>query len=175
MTTTTQAYEKDLLGALTSGLHERLGAVTAAGGDPARLGSPAELARRMLAVVPAAHPWDEQIGPFYDTAGLVRWLEVSKQALSDRVRRRRLLAVTTADGRILYPARQFADRRLVAGLSETLAAFRDVPVDGWAVAAWLTTPSIALAGASPLDWLRAGDEPGPVLLAAQQTAARWAQ
>lgn len=173
--TVTQTYEAELLGALTAGLHERLDAVAAAGGDPAKLGSPAEMARRMLAAVPAAHPWDAQIGPFYDTAGLVRWLNVTKQALADRVRRSRLLAVTTANGRILYPARQFADRQLVTGLPETLATFRDTPVDGWTVAAWLTTPCSALGGATPLDWLRTRSDLGPVLQAAQQTAARWAQ
>jgi len=173
--TATTAYETDLLEALTVGLHERLGSVTAAGGDPTKLGSPTELAERMLAVVPAAHPWGEQIGPFYDTAGLVRWLNVSKQALAGRGRRRRLLAVTTADGRILYPAQQFADRQLVTGLPETLAAFRRTPVDGWTIAAWLTTPSSVLDGATPLTWLRASNGPGVVLHAAQQVAARWAQ
>lgn len=149
--------------------------MAAAGGDPARLGSPADLARRMLAVVPTAHPWDEQIGPFYDTAGLVHWLNVTKQAVSDRVRRSRLLAVTTADGRVLYPARQFADRQLVTGLPETLAAFRETPVDGWTIAAWLTIPCSGLDGVTPLDWLRSGNETAPVLQAAQQAAARWAQ
>jgi hypothetical protein len=169
------AYEAELLGALTAGLHERLEAVAAAGGDPARLGSAADLARRMLAVVPAAHPWDEQIGPFYETAGLVRWLNVTKQALSDRVRRGRLLAVTTADGRVLYPARQFADRQLVQGLPETLAAFRATPVDGWAIAAWLTTPCSALGHSTPLDWLHTHTKPGPAVDAAHEAAARWAQ
>lgn len=89
------AYDGRVLEALAAGLHERLGAVTAAGHDLRELGTPDEVARRMLAVVPAAHPWDEQIGPFYDTAGLTRWLGVTEQALVDRVRRHQLLAVTT--------------------------------------------------------------------------------
>lgn len=172
---TTTGYEAELFSALTTGLHERLDAVAAAGGDPARLGSPTDLAQRMLAVVPTAHPWSVQIGPFYDTAGLVCWLHVTKQALSDRVRRGRLLAVTPADGRILYPTGQFADRQLVPGLPETLATFRDIPVDGWTTAAWRTTPCNALDGATPLDWLRTGNPTAPVLAAAQHAAAGWAQ
>jgi hypothetical protein len=107
----------------------------------------------------AAQAWDERIGPFYDTAGLSAWLGISKQALNDRVRRRRMLAVTTADGRVVYPARQFDGRQLVAGLADALAMFRGAPVDGWAIAAWLATPAAALRGKTPLDWLHHGDNP----------------
>jgi hypothetical protein len=169
-----EAYEETLLQALAAGLRERFDAARAAGRDPAHLGEPAELAGRMLAAVPAVHPWDDQIGPFYDTAGLTRWLGVTKQALADRVRRHRLLAVITAEGRVLYPAAQFAGRRVLPGLPEALVAFRDTEVDGWAIAAWATTPAAALRGSTPLRWLRDGGDAGPVLALARQTAALWA-
>ncbi len=171
---TQHAYESDVLTALAAGLHERVAAVRAAGHDPAHLGTPRDLARRMLAAVPATHPWDEQIGPFYDAAGLTAWLGISKQALNDRVRRSRMLAVTTADGRVVYPARQFDGRQLVAGLADALAKFRDTQVDGWAIAAWLTTPAAALRGKTPFDWLHDGDDAQRVAGLAEETAARWA-
>ncbi len=171
-TVAANGYESALIDAVTDGLHGRVRALIAAGADPAKLGSPEELANRMLAAVPWAHPWDEQIGPFYDTAGLTLYLGVSKQALADRVARRRLLAVMV-DGRVLYPARQFAGRQLIPGLADTLAEFRDVPVDGWAIAAWLTTPAAALTGATPLDWLTARRRVDAVRGLAAQHAARW--
>jgi hypothetical protein len=167
------AYVTEMLTALAAGLHERVAAVRAAGHDPALLGSPGDLAKRMLAAVPATQPWDEQIGPFYDTAELTAWLGISKQALNDRVRRSRMLAVTTADGRVVYPARQFDGRQIVAGLADALAKFRGTPVDGWAIAAWLTTPAAALRGKTPLDWLHHGNDAQRVAGLAEETA-RWA-
>ena len=168
------AYEASVLRAVAAGLHERLDAVFSAGQDQAQLGDPADLASRMLSAVPTAHPWDEHIGPFYDTAGLTKWLGVTKQALADRVRRHRLLAVTTAEGRVLYPVRQFEGRRLLAGLPDVLAAFRNASVDGWAIAVWATTPAQSLRGDTPLGWLRRGCDVEPVLELAANTAARWA-
>ncbi|MEO6715265.1 MAG: hypothetical protein ABIM89_17835 [Mycobacteriales bacterium] len=169
---TAATYEAQLIDALSEALHERLAAAHTAGAKLESLGTPAELAGRMLAAVPWAHPWDEQIGPFYDTAGLTRYLGVSKQALADRVRRRRMLAVTV-DGRTLYPARQFDGPRLILGIAETLSEFRDVPIDGWVIAAWLTTPAGALGGATPLDWLTRGKDPAATRLLASKNAARW--
>lgn len=166
------AYESQLIDALTEALHDRLASASAAGEDLASLGTPVELAGRMLAAVPWAHPWDEQIGPFYDTAGLTRYLSVSKQALADRVRRHRMLAVTV-DGRTLYPARQFDGPRLIPGVSDTLAQFRDTSVDGWVIAAWLTTPAAALGSATPLDWLTSRRDPAAPLQLAAEYAARW--
>lgn len=169
---TRTAFESELIDAVVDRVHDRVNALIAAGGDPAQLGDPEELANRMLAAVPWAHPWNEQIGPFYDTAGLTRYLGVSKQALADRVARRRLLAVTV-DGRVLYPARQFSGRQLIPNLADTLAEFRDVPVDGWAIAAWLTTPAAALDGATPLEWLTGSRPADAARTLAAEHAARW--
>lgn len=169
---TRTAFESELIDAVVERVHDRVHALIAAGGDPAQLGDPVELASRMLAAVPWAHPWDAQIGPFYDTAGLTRYLGVSKQALADRVARRRLLAVMV-DGRMLYPARQFAGRQLIPGLADTLAEFHGVPVDGWAIAAWLTTPAAALDGTTPLEWLTERRPAGAARTLAAEHAARW--
>ena len=154
-------------------LHERLARASAAGRDPARLGSPAEVAQRMLAAVPSVSAWDEQLGPFYDTAGLTRYLGVSKQALADRVKRRRLLAMTTADGKTVYPARQFDGRDLVRGFADILAVFRGIEVDDWTLGSWLMAPSAELDGLSVLGWLVAGRPADVARVHANAAAARW--
>lgn len=139
------------------------------------LGDPAEMAERMLSVVPVQHPWDAQIGPFYDPPGVVGMLGVSKQAVADRAQRGTLLRVTTQQGRHLYPAFQFAGRRLRPAVSEELGRFRNTHVDGCAVASWFTTPAAALDGVTPARWLRDGADPAPVVALARDVAARWSQ
>lgn len=166
----TRTYERDLLDALSEGLRQRLGSL---GRDPRTLGAPREVADRMLAVVPMAHPWDEQVGPFYDTPGVVRLLGISKQAVADRVRRRTLIATITTNGRHLYPTFQFDRARIVPRISEVAAVFRSTPADGWAIASWFTTPAVTLNGQTPAQWLRAGNDPDPVASLADDAAARW--
>ena len=173
--TVASTFEARLVAELTAGVHERLARAAAAGRDPAAYGSPTELAERMLAAVPTVNVWDAQLGPFYDTAGLTRYLGVSKQALADRVKRRRMLAMTTSDGKVVYPVLQFAGRDLLSGLPDVLAVFRDVPVDGWTLASWLVSPSPNLDGMSVVEWLRAGREVAAAQAVAQTTAARWSQ
>ena len=148
---------------------ERLDALAAAGVPLSSLGAPDDLAERAAAALPAArHPYDGY-GPFYDTTGLTKWLGVSRQALADRVRRGSLLACRTGEGHLVYPAWQFGrDGSLRDGLAPVLRAFAGV--DGWAVAAWLTTPAPALRDMSALDWLVvAGDDRAAVVALAART------
>jgi hypothetical protein len=127
----------------------------------------------MLATVPSLHPWDAQIGPFYDTPGLVRLLGVSKQAIADRVERRSVISATTRQGRIVYPTFQFAGHRIVPAISAIAQMFHAVPVDGWAIASWFTTPAAGLAGCTPAQWMRADRDREPVRIAAADAIARW--
>ncbi len=133
----------------------RLGEVERRGGDVTTLGDPEVLADRMVATLPvAAHPFDVELGPFYDTTGLSRWWGVSRQALADRVRRGTLLACRTADGHLVYPAFQFArDGAVRPGIAEAVAVFARQGVDGWTAAVWLTTASPAFDGDSAVDHL----------------------
>lgn len=170
-----ETYEHHLLDALSARVRRRLTEVAASGGDPATFGTPEQMADRMLAVVPVAHPWDAQIGPFYDTPGLTTMLGITRQAVADRVRRRRILAVSTRDKRLLYPVFQFDGQDTVPHLPELLAAFTDATVDGWAIAAWFTTPAATLMSRTPIDWLRSGEDPEPLRMLALDTAARWGQ
>lgn len=172
MSSAAETYERDLLDALSEGLRRRL---QGAGSDVRALGDPGEVAERMLSVVPVQHPWDTQIGPFYDTPAVVRLLGVSKQAVADRARRGTLLRVTTRQGRHLYPVFQFDGRHLVLAVPEVLGPFRDTHVDGWAVASWFTTPAAVLDGATPAQWLRDGHDPAPVVAIAHDVAARWSR
>jgi class 3 adenylate cyclase len=168
------AYERRLVEELRARLAERLAAMQAAGQDAYQLPEPQELAERMLAAIPLSHEWDAQVGPFYETAGLSRWLGITRQGVHDRARRRALLAVMTSDGKTLYPAWQFDDAgRVLPGLREVLEVFRDVPVNDWRVAVWLTTPDEALGHRTPAQWLRDGLATEMVQELAVDLAARW--
>lgn len=152
---TSEQFRHDLLEAVDRAVEARLRDVERRGGDVALLGDPHELAQRMAATLPvAAHPFDVELGPFYDTTGLSRWWGVSRQALADRVRRGTLLACRTADGHLVYPAFQFArDGAVRPGIAEAVAVLTRAGADGWTTAVWLTTPSSAFDGESAVDHL----------------------
>ena len=143
--------------ALTEALRTRIEARAAeltAQGRRLDLGDVDDLADRMLAALPSVHPLDQPLGPFYDTAGLVAWLGISRQALFDRVRRGTVLACRTADGHLVYPSLQFGRNGAVRpGVQEAVGAFSRRGVDGWSVGAWLTTPSELFDGHSAVDYL----------------------
>lgn len=131
--------------------------------------------RRAAALATAGRAWDEHAGPFYDTRGARAALGgVSKQAVSQRVHHRRLLALRLApDGsgveRLVYPAWQFRSGVLEHLPSVLAAAGYDPhrPVTGWTIAAWLTSPDPDHDGRPPLALLEAGHV-GPVLAAAAE-------
>lgn len=88
--------------ALAAAVRERVEARAAeleAQGRTLELEDVEELAERMVAALPTVHPLDEPLAPFYDTAGLVAWLGISRQALFDRVRRGTVLAARTSEDR----------------------------------------------------------------------------
>lgn len=157
------------------GLEERVSAYTAHGRSLGEIGSPEELARRMLEAVPVPSRWDDLLGPFYSTGQIGRLLGgVSRQALADRRERGTLLGLKTADGVIVYPTLQFDSRnQVLAGLSEVLQCFRGAEVDDWSLAGWLVSPLKALDGQSAVDWLRRGRELEPLLVLARDAARRF--
>jgi len=157
---------------LVEGLRQRIEAFRAAGGDPASLGSPDELADRMLAVVPTRSAWNA-LGPFYTTRSVASILGgVSRQAVEDRRRRRRILAIRTDDGVWLYPAFQFdADNRVLRGLTDVLAVLAGSGLSEWTVASALVAAQPDLGGRSIVEHLRAGGPLEPVLDLCRATAA----
>jgi hypothetical protein len=155
-TTTTdpaQAEVDALAEAVRSRVAQRAGEL-AEQGRRLDLGDVEALADRMVAALPTVHPLDQPLGPFYDTAGLVAWLGISRQALFDRVRRGTVLACRTADGHLVYPSLQFGRNGAVRpGVQDAVGAFVRKGVDGWSIGAWLTTPSAVFDGHSAVDYL----------------------
>lgn len=131
----------------------------------------AEAGRRAALKAVAGAVWADAIGPFYDTEGVMTLLGgVSKQAVNDRVRRHRLLALRTGSGRLVYPVAQFDDEQVVDGLGAVLDVLVPDSTEAWTVAAWLTTPDPDLADRTPLGALRAGHH-SDVLRAARELAS----
>lgn len=125
--------------------------------DPTRVGE------RAAVLATAGQAWADEIGPFYDTDGArIALGGVTKQAVSDRVHRGRLLALRLAsDGsgrdRRVFPGWQFRPA-VLRHLPEILDAAGYDPeraTTGWTVATWLVTHDEVL-GASPLQLLEAG-------------------
>ena len=124
------------------------------------LGTLDDLAARMVAALPSVHPWDTAIGPFYDTAGLMLWLGVTRQALADRERRGTLLACRTSDGHLLYPVLQFGRNGQVRpGVVDAVGILKRAGADGWAIGTWLTTPWTGYARWPPPTRPGGHDEP----------------
>lgn len=164
-------YKAALMDALATGVDSLVAEDAPGLGD-----DPRAVAARMIAAVPRAHVYDDLVGPFYGTDAVRRMLGgVSRQAVHDRANRRTLLQVRTSDGVSLYPAFQFEGDGVSPRVRRVLSAFRDVPVDGWAVATWFSVPAVDLDGLTPRDWL--GDlhrDDAMVLALAQRAAIRWA-
>ncbi len=159
------------------GLEERLSTFDGHERSLAGIGSPRDLAQRMLEIVPMVSRWDELLGPFYGTGQVAKILGgVSRQAIADRRERRTLLGLKTADGVMVYPTFQFDERnQVLPGLAEVLQAFRNSAVDDWTLAGWLVAPSKALHGQSAVQWLRAGGALDAALALVRDAARRFAQ
>lgn len=141
---------------------------------PEAFGDPEAIADAMVAALPLGHPFDEAAGPFYDTAGLARWLGISRQAVHQRAARHAILGCPLADDAAVYPTWQFLDNgATLPGLAEVVAVLADGDSDPWMAALWLRAPNDALDGATPADWLRDGGDTVPVLEAARRVAAGW--
>ena len=168
------AYRDQVMATVTARVGARLDELMAAGVPLESLGSPEQVADQLAAALPATrHAYDLELGPFYDTAGLTRWLGVSRQALADRVRRGSLLACRTQDGHLVYPAFQFDGGGAIRpGLAPVLKIFTGH--DGWLVATWLVSGTDALDGSSAMDWLALGRDRAVVTDLARADAGGWA-
>lgn len=125
---------------------------------------PAEAGSRAASSALAGQVWADQLGRFYDTAGARAALGgVSKQAVSERVRQRRLLGLSLASSdpratRMVYPAWQFRPDllRLLPAVLDAAGYDPARPTTGWTIASWLTTYDDRL-GATPLEALPTGE------------------
>lgn len=158
--TDTAAVDEDYLDRSAAAYRQQLAALLDQGSRPGL--APEAAGRRAATSLVAGHRWAQDVGPFHDTDGARAALGgVTKQAVSDRLRRGALLGLTlAADGsgrtRRVYPVWQFD---VLDHLHEVLPAAgydHDRASTGWTIAAWLTTPDPRLGGQTPLALLRGG-------------------
>lgn len=136
---------------------------------------PEAAGRHAAALTAAGQAWADDAGPFTDTAGARASLGgVSKQAVSQRLRDRRILGLQlasdgTARDRLVYPLWQFRPGvlRVLPAVLSAAGFDPDRPVSGWTIAAWLTTPDPGSAGRTPLELLESGHADHVVAAAAQ--------
>ncbi|MCH9736516.1 MAG: DNA-packaging protein [Actinomycetia bacterium] len=172
--TDVDAFEREVMRSLSGKLHERLRRAGDGNVDVAVFGDPEQIAEAMAAVLPLGHVYDEVSGPFYDTAGLTRWLGISRQALHQKAGRRAILACPLAEGGSVYPAWQFlSSGATISHLADVLAALAAGTDDSWMIALWMRAPNHDLDGDRPSDWLRRGGDPQQVVAAARRVAAGW--
>lgn len=90
--------------------------------------------------------------------------DVSRQAISKRVRQRSIFAIQGKKGTTAFPTLQFGDDgQPIAGLRQVLEA---LPTEsGWAILNFLVNPHNDLDGVSPIAALRSGDIDGATVAA----------
>ena len=119
----------------------------------------------------------EQVGPFYDTAGVLSWLGITSTDLDERRARHAILICSTADGQQILPTWQFqTDGTLLPGLRDVLEILASGTHDEWTWALWLTSRvPYQLDGKSAAQWLAEGRDPSSVTDLARQDASSWAR
>ncbi len=168
-----QDYTKRILAQLELKLKTRLSSIDAADIDLSALGPVDEIAETMLSQLPASHPFDEVVGPFYEMDGAANRMHVSAETVQARVRSNELLACPTAEGDLVFPTFQFtSDGTALPWLGRVLSALAAGTEDRWHVAMWLNTPNEQLNDETPRDLLNDGKS-AAVLKVAEQTAERW--
>lgn len=141
------------------------GSVTAVPGNPGAAQRPSDSSE---------NTFFDRIGPFYDTAGVRRWFQVSAEVVDAQLRSRELLAVVTADGVRLFPAFQMDEGgQPLPRLSEVVAELDPEADDPWGDAVWLNAPSDDLDGLTPAAALRTERADDVIRLARQAGAFRF--
>jgi len=164
----------DAYAGFTDGFCERLGALFERHNselgqldyqEASRLGGEAAAA----AVAPIL--WRAAIGETWDTRTAAEFMNVTRQALHQRVRNGTVLALP-GRGTRHYPVWQFdADRQDVRPIvPKILAAFRDTDIDDpFVVASWAASTQPEL-GTSPEQWIASGKDAKEVLRIAERAA-----
>ncbi len=143
-------------------------------GDEEELEDLSALGRRAALLAASDVIWHKHLGPLYSSKQVRELMgRGTRQSVSELVKRRRLLALPQEDGRLAFPAFQFAPGgRRLRGLEHILAAFPGAAETPYTVASWYVTPEPLLKGKTPAEWLRRGRPEAPALEAAQRYAAR---
>jgi hypothetical protein len=145
-------------------------------GDP-EIGDARRLGRRGALLAVAGTVWRRHLGPLLNTRQVAELLGVgSRQAVHDRVRRRRILALPTEERDLAYPAFQFNEQgQPHAAIGRVLEAFAGAKLSPHTVASWFLTPQAALEGLTPAAWMAQARDPDRLLSAARRSASRAAR
>lgn len=166
--------EQELMALLSERVHQAFASADAAGVPGYAFGDLETVADAMSAALPGSHFYDQTVGPFYDTAGLSRWLGVSRQALNKKVAAHSLIACPLEDGQLVYPVWQFTSSGSVHPAVVTVWRILRASADAWTCALWMCAPSDDLDGKTAAQWLVGGYALDPVAQAATADAQRWA-
>ncbi|MGW0041893.1 hypothetical protein [Rhodococcus sp. NPDC003348] len=173
-TPTLVEQERELLDLLTRRVHETFADARAAGVPAEAFGDVEAIAAAMAAALPTTHVYDQLVGPFYDTGGLTRWWDVSRQAVNKAVAAGTVIACRLADGQWVYPTWQFTAEGTAHPHLITLWKLLRAAADPWTCAVWLRSPQPGLGDRSAVDWVTDGHPIDTALELARADAARWA-
>lgn len=144
--------------------------------------------RRVIAYLDEALPekqgtLEDELGPMFTTATLMKRWDVTRQALHGRVSRQSILGLPASDGTRVYPAFQFVNPQrpergpagVLPGLPEVLKILSKAGASEMTVAKWLRSADGRLGERSAEEFLRSGGDSDVVVGIASQDAARWMQ
>jgi hypothetical protein len=153
---------------------ERTLADLGVGAEGDELADPAELGRRAALLAAGEFVWRRHLGALLSTKQVRDLMRIgSRQAISERVKRRRLLAVPASDGRPQFPAFQFTQAgRPLPGLHLILEQFAGAVATPFTTASWFVTPEPLLEEKTPAEWLRTGGSPDLAVEAASRYVKR---
>lgn len=135
-----------------------------------------QLGRRAALLATSELTWDDHLGPMYEWSEVAALLGTvgTRQGIHDLARRKRLLALPTKGGKLLYPAFQFSGGRTPTSLHELLEALDSSQASAWTQASWFVTPQNELDGETPAAFVGRDAIDERVMDAARRAAARLA-
>ena len=166
----TASYETVVLAHVSGQLEQVFEQMRDFGREPESLGDPALLAERMVASIPRASTLNLELGPFYTTSSLTKWLGVSRQYVHELGRQKRILSLVTADQHRVYPAFQFGLKGALLPELATITRILEVSLEPRMIGMWLVTEKPALDGTAPAEWLKTNDDPNAVVRLAEHYA-----
>jgi hypothetical protein len=139
-------------------------------------GAQEQLGRRAALLATSELTWDNHLGPMFEWSEVAALLGTvgTRQGVHDLARRKRLLALPTKGGKLLYPAFQFSGGHTLSGLHQLLAELDSSGVSPWTQASWFVTPQDELDGQTPAAFLNREAVDERVMGAARRAAARLA-
>lgn len=133
-------------------------------------------ARRAGMIAAASTSWGNELGPLLTSADVRTLLgDVSRQRVDELLRAHRLIGLRDTSGRRQFPLFQFDGGQPLEALVSAYWTVAEDAMSEWTAAAWCVTADEALGRMSPVDWVRAGNDPIRLAAIARQDAARLAR